>query len=86
PILGSLLVGSLSGGAWQLTAGLAGFGIALALPFGLFAIFPNWLQSLPKSGGWLDTVKKVLAFAEVALAFKFLSNADLVMHWGIMKR
>jgi thiol:disulfide interchange protein DsbD len=86
PILGSLLVGSLSGGAWQLTAGLAGFGIALALPFGLFAVFPNWLQSLPKSGGWLDTVKKVLAFAEVALAFKFLSNADLVMHWGILKR
>jgi thiol:disulfide interchange protein DsbD len=81
-----LLVGSLSGGAWPLTAGLAGFGLALALPFALFAIFPNWLQSLPKSGGWLDTVKKVLAFAELALAFKFLSNADLVMHWGILKR
>jgi thiol:disulfide interchange protein len=85
-ILGSLLVGSLSGGAWQLTAGLAGFGLALALPFALFAIFPSWLQSLPKSGGWLDTVKKVLAFLELALAFKFLSNADLVMHWGILKR
>lgn len=86
PILGSLLVGSLSGGAWPLTAGLAGFGLALALPFALFAIFPDWLQSLPKSGGWLDTVKKVLAFIELALAFKFLSNADLVMHWGILKR
>jgi thiol:disulfide interchange protein DsbD len=86
PILGSLLVGSLSGGAWPLTSGLAGFGFALALPFGLFAIFPNWLHSLPKSGGWLDTVKKVLAFLEVALAFKFLSNADLVMHWGLLKR
>lgn len=86
PILGSLLVGSLSGGAWPLTAGLGGFGAALALPFGLFAIFPNLLKSLPKSGGWLDTVKKVLAFVEVALAFKFLSNADLVMHWGILKR
>ncbi|MFL9484770.1 protein-disulfide reductase DsbD family protein [Chitinophagaceae bacterium LWZ2-11] len=86
PILGSLLVGSLSGGAWPLTFGLGGFGLALALPFGLFAIFPNWLESLPKSGGWLDTVKKVLAFVEVALAFKFLSNADLVMHWGILKR
>lgn len=86
PILGSLLVGSLSGGAWQLTAGLAGFGLSLALPFALFAIFPDWLQSLPKSGGWLDTVKKVLAFLELALAFKFLSNADLVMHWGILKR
>ncbi|MCA6453487.1 MAG: thioredoxin family protein [Chitinophagaceae bacterium] len=86
PILGSLLVGSLSGGAWQLTSGLAGFGLALALPFALFAIFPDWLQSLPKSGGWLDTVKKILAFVEVALAFKFLSNADLVMHWGLLKR
>ncbi len=86
PILGSLLVGSLSGGAWQLTSGLAGFGLALALPFALFAIFPNWLQSLPKSGGWLDTVKKILAFLELALAFKFLSNADLVMHWGLLKR
>lgn len=86
PILGSLLVGSISGGAWQLTSGLAGFGLALALPFALFAIFPDWLQSLPKSGGWLDTVKKVLAFLEVALAFKFLSNADLVMHWGLLKR
>lgn len=86
PILGSLLVGSLNGGAWQLTAGLAGFGLALALPFTLFALFPNWLHSLPKSGGWLDVVKKVLAFVELALAFKFLSNADMVMHWGILKR
>lgn len=86
PILGSLLVGSLSGGVWPLTAGLAGFGAALGLPFGLFAIFPDMLKSLPKSGGWLDTVKKVLAFVEVALALKFLSNADLVMHWGILKR
>lgn len=86
PILGSLLVGSISGGAWQLSSGLAGFGLALALPFALFAVFPNWLQSLPKSGGWLDTVKKVLAFLELALAFKFLSNADLVMHWGLLKR
>ena len=88
PILGSLLVGSLSasGGAWQLTAGMGGFGVALALPFALFAMFPNWLKSLPKSGSWMDTVKKTLAFVEVALAFKFLSNADLVMHWGILKR
>jgi cytochrome c biogenesis protein CcdA len=86
PILGSLLVGSLSGGAWPLTTGLAGFGIALALPFTVFAIFPGMIKSLPKSGGWLDTVKKVLAFIEVALALKFLSNADLVMHWGILKR
>jgi thiol:disulfide interchange protein DsbD len=86
PILGTLLVGSLQGGAWALTQGMAGFGFALALPFTLFAIFPQWLQSLPKSGGWLDTVKKVLAFVELALAFKFLSNADLVQHWGLLKR
>lgn len=86
PILGTLLVGSLQGGAWALSQGMAGFGVALALPFTLFAIFPQWLQSLPKSGGWLDTVKKVLAFLELALAFKFLSNADLVEHWGLLKR
>ena len=86
PILGTLLVGSLQGGAWALTMGMAGFGIALALPFTLFAIFPQWLHSLPKSGGWLDTVKKLLAFLELALAFKFLSNADLVQHWGLLKR
>ncbi len=88
PILGSLLVGSLtgSGGAIQLTAGMGGFGLALALPFALFALFPNWLNSLPKSGGWLNSVKVVLGFVEVALAIKFLSNADLVMHWGLLKR
>lgn len=85
-ILGTLLVGTAANGAWSLTAGMAGFGVALALPFALFAMFPNWLKSLPKSGGWLDTVKKVLAFAELALAFKFLSNADLVEHWGLLKR
>lgn len=86
PILGSLLVGSLTGGAVQLTAGMGGFGLALALPFTLFALFPNWLKALPKSGGWLNSVKVVLGFVEVALAIKFLSNADLVMHWGILKR
>lgn len=85
-ILGTLLVGTASSGAWPLTVGLAGFGLALALPFALFAIFPNWLHKLPKSGGWLDTVKKVLAFVEVALALKFLSNADLVMHWNLLSR
>jgi thiol:disulfide interchange protein len=88
PILGSLLGGSLSsdGGAMQLTFGMGGFGLALALPFALFALFPNWLNSLPKSGGWLNTVKVVLGFIELGLAFKFLSNADLVEHWGILKR
>lgn len=88
PILGSLLAGSLStnGGAMQLTAGMGGFGLALALPFALFALFPGWLNSLPKSGGWLTTVKIVLGFLELALAVKFLSNADLVTHWGILPR
>jgi thiol:disulfide interchange protein DsbD len=86
PILGTLLAGSASSGAWPLTAGLAGFGLALGLPFGLFAMFPNWLQSLPKSGGWLGSVKIFLGFAELALALKFLSNADLVAHWGILPR
>ena len=88
PILGSLLAGSLTsdGGATQLTAGMSGFGLALALPFALFALFPNWLNSLPKSGGWLNTTKIVLGFLELALAFKFLSNADLVAHWDLLKR
>ncbi|WP_456442411.1 cytochrome c biogenesis protein CcdA [Psychroserpens sp.] len=88
PILGTLLGSSLTsdGGATQLTLGMSGFGLALALPFTLFAMFPKWLNSLPKSGGWLNTVKVVLGFIELALALKFLSNADLVEHWGILKR
>ena len=88
PILGSLLGGSLStdGGATLLSLGMSGFGLALALPFGLFALFPNWLNALPKSGGWMNTLKVVLGFIELGLAFKFLSNADLVEHWGILKR
>ncbi|MGI8597786.1 MAG: protein-disulfide reductase DsbD family protein, partial [Chitinophagaceae bacterium] len=88
PILGSLLVGSLaaSGNAWQLSAGMLGFGLALGLPFSLFALFPSWLKALPKSGGWMEVVKKSLAFVELALALKFLSNADLVEHWGLLKR
>lgn len=87
PILGSLLAGSLTadGGAWQLTAGMGGFGLALGLPFALFAMFPNMMNALPKSGGWLNTTKVVLGFFELALAFKFLSNADLVKHWGLLK-
>ena len=86
PILGSLLAGALTsdGGAWQLTTGMAGFGLALALPFALFAAFPGMMKSLPKSGGWLNTVKVVLGFLELALALKFLSNADLVKHWEIL--
>jgi cytochrome c biogenesis protein CcdA/thioredoxin-related protein len=86
PILGTLLVGVADQGAWPLTVGAAGFGIALGLPFALFAMFPNWLQSLPKSGGWMTDVKVVLGFLELALAVKFLSNADLVKQWGLLKR
>ena len=86
PILGTLLVGTATEGAWPLTAGLAGFGVALGLPFALFALFPQWLNSLPKSGSWLNTVKVVLGFIELALALKFLSNADLVAHWSLIKR
>jgi thiol:disulfide interchange protein len=88
PILGGLLGSTtLSEGnvAANLSMGMTGFGLALALPFALFALFPGWLNSLPKSGGWLNTVKVVLGFLELALAFKFLSNADLVSHWGILK-
>ncbi|MGK2864533.1 MAG: protein-disulfide reductase DsbD family protein [Chitinophagaceae bacterium] len=86
PILGTLLVGVADQGAWPLTAGAAGFGIALGLPFALFAMFPHWLQSLPKSGGWMTDVKVILGFLEIALAIKFLSNADLVEQWGLLKR
>lgn len=86
PILGTLLVGVAEQGAWPLTAGAAGFGLALGLPFALFAMFPNWLHSLPKSGGWMTDVKVILGFLELALAVKFLSNADLVEQWGLLKR
>ena len=86
PILGTLLVGVADQGAWPLTIGAAGFGIALGLPFALFAMFPGWLHSLPKSGGWMTDVKVVLGFLEIALAIKFLSNADLVKQWGLLKR
>lgn len=86
PILGTLLANVANQGAWPLTAGSAGFGLALGLPFALFALFPNWLQSLPKSGGWMTNVKVVLGFVELALAVKFLANADNVEQWGIIKR
>lgn len=83
PIVGPLLVESASKGGIAPIIGMLGFSSALALPFMLFALFPSWLQSLPKSGGWLNTVKVSLGFLELALAFKFLSNADLVLqlHW-----
>lgn len=87
-ILGALLVGALSGpnGAWQLTAGMAGFGLGLGLPFILFALFPHWLQSMPKSGGWMNELKAVFGFIELAMAIKFLSNADLVKQWHLLER
>jgi len=69
-----------------LTVAMAGFGVALGLPFGLFALFPRWLSSLPRSGNWMNTVKIVFAFVELALMVKFLSNADLVMQWGLIER
>ncbi|WP_372937984.1 cytochrome c biogenesis protein CcdA [Seonamhaeicola sp.] len=84
PIVGTLLVEAASGGSQSgPIVGMLGFSLAIALPFALFAAFPGWLNSLPKSGGWLNTVKVVLGFLELALAFKFLSNADLVLqlHW-----
>ncbi len=84
PIVGTLLVEAASGGSYAgPIIGMLGFSLAIALPFTLFAAFPGWMNSLPKSGGWLNTVKVVLGFLELALAFKFLSNADLVLelHW-----
>ncbi|MGY5351185.1 cytochrome c biogenesis protein CcdA [Wenyingzhuangia sp. IMCC45533] len=83
PIVGTALVESAAHGGIAPIISMLGFSLAIALPFTMFAIFPGWMNSLPKSGGWLNTVKVVLGFLELALAFKFLSNADLVMqaHW-----
>lgn len=86
PIVGTLLVESASKGGIAPIVGMLGFSSALALPFMLFAMFPGWLHSLPKSGGWLNTVKVFLGFLELALAFKFLSNADLVLQLHLLER
>lgn len=87
PIIGTLLVEvSTSGSILAPAVGMLGFAVALAVPFTLFAIFPSWLKSLPKSGGWLNKVKVVLAFLELALALKFLSVADLAYGWRILDR
>lgn len=87
PIIGTLLVeAALSGSILGPAIGMLGFAIALAVPFVLFAIFPSWLSNLPKSGGWLNSVKVVLGFLELALALKFLSVADLAYGWGILDR
>jgi thiol:disulfide interchange protein DsbD len=86
PIVGTLLVEAASKGGIAPIVGMFGFSLALALPFMLFALFPGWMHTLPKSGGWLNTVKVVLGFLELALAFKFLSNADLVLQLHLLER
>ncbi|TXH28458.1 MAG: DUF255 domain-containing protein [Cyclobacteriaceae bacterium] len=86
PIVGSILVSSAGGEFLKPILGMFAFAAAFAIPFTLFAFFPGWLKSLPKSGGWLNTVKVVLGFVEIALAFKFLSIADQAFHWGILDR
>ena len=86
PIVGSLLVASAGGEVTKPIIGMAAFSSAFAIPFTLFAMFPQWLKSLPKSGGWLNSVKVVLGFLELALALKFLSIADQVYHWHLLDR
>lgn len=86
PIAGGLLVEAVGGKFIKPLLGMASFGLGLALPFTLFAVFPSMLQNLPKSGGWLNSVKVVLGFIEIAFAFKFLSTADVVYHWRILDR
>lgn len=86
PIVGTLLVESASKGGIAPVVGMFGFSLAIALPFMLFAMFPGWLNSMPKSGGWLNTVKVSLGFLELAFAFKFLSNADLVTQKHLLER
>ncbi len=87
PILGGLLGGlSAYGGSSALMVGMFAFGLALALPFMLFALFPSWLNSMPSSGGWLNVVKVFLGFLEIAFAFKFLSTADTTMQWHLLER
>ncbi|MEO1654526.1 MAG: cytochrome c biogenesis protein CcdA, partial [Bacteroidota bacterium] len=86
PIVGSLLVEASTQGLFRPVLGMFAFSLAIAIPFVLFAIFPAWLSNLPQSGGWLNSVKVVLGFLELALAFKFLSIADQVYHWGILDR
>jgi thiol:disulfide interchange protein len=86
PIVGTLLVESASKGGIAPIVGMFGFSLAIALPFMLFAMFPGWLNSMPKSGGWLNTVKVSLGFLELAFAFKFLSNADLVLQKHLLER
>jgi thiol:disulfide interchange protein DsbD len=86
PIVGTLIVEAARHGGITPIVGMFGFSLALALPFGLFAAFPGWMNSMPKSGGWLNSVKVVLGFLELALAFKFLSNADMTWDLHLLER
>ena len=86
PIVGSVLIQSTSGEFWTPIITMLAFSVVFALPFTLFALFPSWLKKLPKSGGWLNSVKVVLGFVELALGLKFLSVADQTYHWGILDR
>ena len=86
PLVGSALAGAATGSFAAPTAVMFGFSLALALPFMLFSAFPGWLNSLPQSGGWLNSVKVVLGLLEIGFAFKFLSNADLVLQLGLLQR
>ncbi len=86
PIIGSALIQSTSGEVWTPIVTMLAFSVVFALPFTLFALFPSWLKQLPKSGGWLNSVKVVLGFVELALGLKFLSVADQTYHWGILDR
>ncbi len=86
PIVGTVLVEAVHGGASRPIIGMFGFSLAFALPFGLLAMFPNMMKNLPKAGGWLNNVKVVLGFIEVAFALKFLSIPDQTYHWGILDR
>ena len=86
PIVGSVIISSTSGGVWMPIITMAAFAIAFALPFTVLAWFPSLLKNMPKSGGWLNSVKVVLGFIEVALGLKFLMTADQTMHWGLLDR
>jgi thiol:disulfide interchange protein len=86
PIVGSVAIAAANGELLRPTLGMLAFSTAFALPFVLFALFPTWLKSMPRSGGWLNTLKVVLGFVELGMAFKFLSSADLSYHWGLLPR
>ncbi|MBJ48521.1 MAG: disulfide bond formation protein DsbD [Candidatus Marinimicrobia bacterium] len=86
PIVGTVMIDAVSGNFWGPILAMFGFSLAFAIPFSLFAVFPSWLENLPKSGGWLNTIKVVLGFIELGLAIKFLSMPDQAYHWGLLPR